>query len=38
MPEIKQGRGYVYAIQYHFVWCVKYRHQILIEEIDVRLK
>lgn len=38
MSEIKQGRGYVYAIQYHIVWCVKYRHKILVEEIDVRLK
>jgi putative transposase len=38
MSEIKHGRGYVYAIQYHIVWCVKYRHQILVEEIDVRLK
>lgn len=38
MSEIKHGRGYVYAIQYHIVWCVKYRHEILVEEIDVRLK
>ena len=38
MSEIKRGRGYVYAIQYHIVWCVKYRHKILVEEIDVRLK
>jgi putative transposase len=38
MSEIKRGRGYVYAIQYHIVWCVKYRHKILVEEIDARLK
>lgn len=38
MSEIKHGRGYVYAIQYHIVWCVKNRHKILLEEIDVRLK
>ena len=38
MSEIKHGRGYVYAIQYHIVWCVKYRHKILVEEIDARLK
>lgn len=38
MSEIKRGRGYVYAIQYHIVWCVTYRHKILVEEIDVRLK
>ena len=24
MSEIKTGRGYVYSIQYHIVWCVKY--------------
>ncbi|MHC5674164.1 MAG: IS200/IS605 family transposase, partial [Nostoc sp.] len=23
--EVKHGRGYVYAIEYHIVWCVKYR-------------
>ena len=22
------GRGYVYSIQYHIVWCVKYRRYI----------
>lgn len=38
MVELKKGRGYVYSIQYHLVWCVKYRHQVLIGEIDVRLK
>ncbi len=36
--EMKYGRGYVYAIEYHIVWCVKYRHQILVGEIDERLK
>ncbi len=24
MLEVKRGRGYVYAIQYHVVWCMKY--------------
>ncbi|HAT4213050.1 TPA: IS200/IS605 family transposase, partial [Clostridium perfringens] len=23
MAQVKQGRGYVYCIQYHIVWCVK---------------
>ena len=23
--EVVKGRGYVYSIQYHIVWCVKYR-------------
>ena len=36
--EITTGRGYVYSLQYHIVWCVKYRHKILIGKIDIRLK
>ena len=36
--EIKKGRGYVYAIQYHVVWCVKYRKKLLYQEIEQRLK
>lgn len=31
--EVKHGRGYVYAIEYHLVWCVKYRHKVLREEV-----
>lgn len=38
MSEIKHGRGYVYSIQYHIVWCVKYRHKVLSNEVDIRLK
>jgi len=38
MSEIKHGRGYVYSIQYHIVWCVKYRHNVLRDEVDSRLK
>ena len=26
--NINFGRGYVYSIQYHIVWCVKYRRYI----------
>lgn len=36
--EIKKGRGYVYAIQYHIVWCVKYRKSLLVNNINTRLK
>ncbi|MER1987246.1 MAG: IS200/IS605 family transposase [Solibacillus sp.] len=36
--EIKKGRGYVYAIQYHIVWCVKYRKKLLYGQLEVRLK
>ena len=38
MAEVYHGRGYVYSIQYHIVWCVKYRHKILSNEIESRLK
>ena len=30
---MKHGRGYVYDIYYHIVWCVKYRHEILVDNI-----
>lgn len=36
--DIKKGRGYVYAIQYHIVWCVKYRKNLLHGIVDTRLK
>ena len=29
-----RGRGYVYSIQYHIVWCVKYRHKVITPEIE----
>ena len=35
--EVTYGRGYVYSIQYHIVWCVKYRHPILTNEVEKRL-
>lgn len=37
MSEIKTGRGYVYSIQYHIVWCVKYRHKVLTSKIEISL-
>ena len=36
--EVVKGRGYVYSIQYHIVWCVKYRRNILNGKISTRLK
>ena len=36
--EVIHGRGYVYAIEYHVVWCVKYRHKVLTNDIENRLK
>ena len=35
--EVIHGRGYVYSIQYHIVWCVKYRQKILDHEIGKSL-
>lgn len=38
MSQIYYGRGYVYSLQYHIVWCVKYRHKILQGEVEIKLK
>lgn len=32
--NITTGRGCVYSIQYHIVWCVKYRRKVLTTEIE----
>lgn len=36
--EVIHGRGYVYSIQYHIVWCTKYRKKILIGNVEETLK
>lgn len=36
--QVKHGRGYVYAIEYHIVWCVKYRHRVLSGKVAETLK
>ena len=36
--EVVKGRGYVYSIQYHIVWCVKYRRNVLNGQVEIRLK
>lgn len=38
MSEIHYGRGYVYSIQYHLVWCVKYRYDVLDGQVDTDMK
>ena len=30
---MKHGRGYVYDLYYHIVWCAKYRHKILVDDV-----
>ena len=36
--SLTYGRGYVYSLQYHIVWCTKYRKQVLKDGIDDELK
>ncbi len=38
MSKIYKGRGYVYSIQYHIVWCTKYRRKVIENEIEKTLK
>lgn len=38
MSEIHHGRGYVYSLQYHPVWCVKYLHPVLVDQIEADIK
>lgn len=38
MSNVGYGRGYVYNIKYHIVWCVKYRKKILKGEVSEKLK
>lgn len=38
MSEVHHGRGYVYSIQYHIVWCVKYRHDVLVNQMETDIK
>ena len=33
----RHGRGYIYSIQYHVVWCVKYRRKVLTPDIEKAL-
>ena len=38
MGKVTYGRGYVYTIQYHIVWCTKYRHKIIQGKVKTTLK
>ena len=38
MSKIHYGRGCVYSIKYHLVWCIKYRQNILNDKIDTDVK
>ncbi len=32
--DLSYGRGYVYSLQYHLVWCTKYRRDVLVDGVD----
>ena len=36
--ELTYGRGYVYSLQYHIVWCTKYRRPVLKDGVDTDCK
>ena len=36
--QLSYGRGYVYSLQYHLVWCTKYRKKVLKDGIDTECK
>ena len=36
--ELTYGRGYVYSLQYHLVWCTKYRKKVLRDGIDTECR
>jgi putative transposase len=38
VTNVTKGRGYVYSIQYHVVWCVKYRRKILTDDVESSLR
>ena len=31
--DLSYGRGYVYSLQYHLVWCTEYRKKVLKKEL-----
>ena len=36
--KLSYGRGYVYSLQYHIVWCTKYGRKVLRDGIDLECK
>ena len=32
--DLSYGRGYAYSLQYHLVWCTKYRKKVLKKELS----
>ncbi len=38
ISNLTYGRGYVYSLQYHIVWCTKYRKKVLLDGVDNEIK
>ena len=36
--DLSYGRGYVYSLQYHIIWCTKYRRKVLKDGADADCK
>ena len=36
--KLTYGRGYVYSLQYHIIWCTKYRRKVLKNGVDTDCK
>lgn len=35
--DVTHGRGYVYSLQYHIVWCTKYRKQVFVDGLELEM-
>ena len=35
--KLTYGRGYVYSLQYHLIWCTKYRKKVLTDEMAEKI-
>ncbi|WP_346344901.1 transposase [Clostridium sp. MCC353] len=33
--KLTYGRKYVYSLQYHIIWCTKYRKNVLMDGLDL---
>lgn len=38
IQDVTHGRGYVYSLQYHIVWCTKYRKEIFLPPLADEVK
>jgi putative transposase len=36
--HVTHGRGYIYCLQYHIVWCTKYRRKVITNNIEADIK